>query len=295
VNDSLAHKNRNEATHPSVSSSESVPTEGVDTKVTIGAIRERILLQSVRNISTYGWTQEAIAQATIQVVSTTSGEGEPRLNGPSMALMGLVTLPQITQYLIQRWNERLYREIEEQQQSKDAWSSKSRTDRILWCFQRRLQYIVDCDEIPRHLWSTGMAYGLHPDVVVSTQAQLSAMLDRILDAAVGDQNGPAVTTVERLGYAALYAAAELHLLSDPSPQQQDTWAFLERQLRTASGVADLLPSSLVQLPSQVLQHHSPADLAFTASIFGKALVGGLYSLVLPPAPSTPPPSSGSSV
>jgi COQ9 len=285
---SVAPKNINPES--SKRSSRSFSAEDSATTITIVAIRERILQQSIRNIATCGWTLEAIAQATVQVVSSASERTQG--NTPSMALMGLVTLPQITQYLILHWNERLYREIDELRQSKDvaAWSNKSRTDRILWCFQRRLQYVCD-SEIPLNLWSTGMAYGLHPDVAVSTQAQLSNMLDRILLAAAANDHGPAVTTVERLGYAALYAAAELHLLTDTSPQHQDTWTFLESHIRTASGVASLVPSSLVDLPSQVLQHHSPADLAFTASIFGKAVVSGLYSLIMPPTSQSTPPSS----
>ena len=58
--------------------------------------------------------------------------------------------------------------------------------------------------------------------------------------------------VKTLSIAAIYGAAELHLLTDTSPNFGETWAFLEREVetvrqaaRTTSSFPGLSPASLV--------------------------------------------------
>jgi hypothetical protein len=82
----------------------------------------------------------------------------------------------------------------------------------------------------------------------------------------------------------VYVATELHLLTDQSPDYQDTWEFLHGRVSEwerlfVGGKESTSSSSSFMNPSAMLQQGG--NVAYTASAVASSLAGGVVSLLQP--------------
>jgi len=227
---------------------------------TMDGLKATLLQESLQQVPEHGWTRDAIAAAA----SSSSGA--------SMACAGLISVPDLIAYSMDRWNEQLQTELRNQK-----WNaSESPTDKIVWALQRRLSYVQDLVQAGR--WHEGMAMGAHPDSLMQTQGQLAALMDIVLTETCPSDE---FSIIERFSLGAVYVAVELHMLSDKSTDYVDTWSFLKERvgdwekLRSSTGSLPIIPNV-----SNLLQSHSASDIAFTASAVGSALASGAMSILM---------------
>ena len=278
----------------SSSSSSSAATANNNThKNSVNDLKDRLLRESLKQVPTHGWTSDAIAAAAAACCCEEGGNrASSSSTSSSMAVAGLITVPDLMAYTMEQWNEQLRQDLRKQQ-TKGAWEQSSSsdasttstsssttsnsTDKIVWALQRRLSYEQDLIRAGR--WHEGMAVGAHPDSLMQTQGQLASLIDIVLLETCGPSEQFSI--VERLSLGAVYVAVELHMLSDKSVDYTDTWAFLEQRVRDWEMLRKSTGSVMPALPnvSHLMQSHSPSDLAFTASAVGSALASGAMSIL----------------
>lgn len=234
------------------------------------SFKHQLLNAAIQCVPQYGWTKDAIAMAACQMK-----------DGYSMAKVGLITVPELVHFCMDQWNEQLRKEIMIQNghTNKDT-NITTLTDQIIWAFQNRLSY--EQEFISSGRWQEGMAIGVHPNCIDQTRNQLANLIDIVLTGI----NAPTeqFSFMDRLSLGAVFVSVELHMLSDQSIDCTDTWIFLQHQVQNwndlrpySSGASSLVP---IHIPN-ILQYHSPSDMAFTASVIGSALGSGFMSIFFP--------------
>ena len=268
-------------------------------------LQRDLLQRALQHVPEHGWTQDAIAAAA-------AASSKSSLN-QSIAVAGLITVQDLIFYCMQDWNERLQQELhssddwkqqQQQQQLEDKTDSvlssiplSPRTHRIAQAFQIRLQY--EQDLLP--VWHQAMALGARPDQVWKTQEQLKEMVDIVVAATTTATTtttaNTTTTTIDnnrdnvplsipaRLSLGAVYVATELHMLSDSSPNWQDTWVFLRQQLQHWEHMYGDNSSSSVR---------TLEDAAWVTSTVATAMASGVASLLMPSLPSLMSSSNNSS-
>ena len=221
----------------------------------------------------------------------------------SSSVMGMVTVDELIGFCMDEWNFRLYDDLKAQQQEQ-AGDNLNLLSSLEDGLKTRLEYLIPY--LQSHRWHEGMALGVRgPANALQTRAQLQEMIDILVNAASFPP--PALGTTDKMALGAVYVATELHMLTDTSPEYQETWSFLAQRMQewerltscTASGAAASFSSSSASSSSS----SSPADALFVVSSVGSSLLGGLVSLVMNPsttsttnnfAPNGGVPSSASS-
>jgi hypothetical protein len=90
---------------------------------------------------------------------------------------------------------------------------------------------------------------------------------------------------QQLALGGVYVTTELHLLTDQSPNYQDTWEFLHERVSEwerlcwSAGSQDYSASSFLFNPTALLQQGG--KVAYTASAVASSLAGGVVSLLQP--------------
>jgi rpsU-divergently transcribed protein len=235
-------------------------TGTIDEGVTASAapsIRDRLLVAALEQVPFYGWTDDAIAAAAASL--------EPP---QSLATAGLLTVGELVAKAMDYWNAALRDELQQQRrQGVVPWSD---TDQIAYAFQYRLERIQDL--VRSNRWHEGMAVGAQPGQVSQTKDQIAAIVEITVQ-----QCSTTFSTAERLGLGAVYIAAELHMLSDPSEGFRDTWVFLRQLVDEWDHLRQY--SSLVGLPLV------SSDALWTASQVGSAVFRGIYTILSRPTVS----------
>ncbi|CAG9763394.1 unnamed protein product [Ceutorhynchus assimilis] len=93
-----------------------------------------------------------------------------------------------------------------------------------------------------HKWPQAIAIMSLPPNVPNALAALLAMVDDICYFA-GDRSVDFNWYMRRLGVAGVYKATELYMIQDKSPEQKDTWAFLNRRMDEAMQLQEIISKS----------------------------------------------------
>ncbi|KAL9191602.1 hypothetical protein ACHAXT_001308 [Thalassiosira profunda] len=245
--------------------------------------RRAILTAALRRVHDEGWTDDALASATLDAGLPPSYIGQATTAASPFGSADLVA------FFMDECHAALRKELAEgqpNQQGKEGVdkSVEEVSSRIHTALQARLAMVLPY--VASNRWHEGMAIGALPQNAYRTARQLDDMANTVLDYAVGKDvdHNPA----QRAAVVAAYAAAELHLLSDgqdgtvsgsslslSGEQYQATWAFLEgRCVEVARLIVDGIdvPYSLPN-PTHIM----------AASAVASSLAGAALSLAAPSA------------
>jgi ubiquinone biosynthesis protein COQ9 len=89
-----------------------------------------------------------------------------------------------------------------------------------------------------HTWPQAMALGALPQNAPSTMRKLAQLADEIWYFA-GDKSTDASWYTKRALLTGIYASTELFLLSDTSPNFEETWKFLDRRIEETITLGEL--------------------------------------------------------
>ena len=280
------------------------------TSSSINKHRHTILTNALQHVHTTGWTDESIANGTLDAGLPPSYIGQATTSTSSFGSGDLVA------FFMNECNANLKQQLvqdvaEEKRGDNSLQRDNTNNDmeqiatRINKAIHIRLSMILPY--IKNNKWVEGMAIGALPQNAVKTAEQLDELAIIVLDYALkGSAENNRVgssskhNAAKRAAVVAVYAATELHLLADgqnnttttssvslSGEQYQGTWKFLEER---SNEVANLIVNGVkvgkVTLPNttQVM-----AASAVVSSLAGAALslaaptVAGVAGTVLPRA------------
>lgn len=237
-------------------------TESIVSKSNLDQQRKKILSVSLDEVHEYGWTDDAIAAGVLGLNLPPSTIGLVS-GGPS----------ELVSFFMDHCNGELERKLKERHIP--SWEERKtpipeRIHQAIWC---RLEMVGPYIRSGR--WQEGMALGaMPPNNALTTAGQLSHLVDMIVSA-VGL---PSVGFVERAAIGGVYAATELHMLSDESPGFEDTAIFLEQRVKDLETMAGAVSSVGSGGPGLF----SP-EVAVAATAVATSLGGAIVSLAQPAA------------
>lgn len=185
-------------------------------------LKEAILDGALTHVGEHGWSVDAIAQSCQD-------------EGLSVASAGM--FPGGAGDLVEHFlvkcnrdlNDKLGGPIEGEHTAEDV------TECLGGAVRARLEMVLPYIDT----WPQAMAIAALPPNSVRT-LQLHAELMDLIWTHTGDDSRSAEWFSRRVALGAVYAATELHLLTDSTPQQEATWSFLNGRLQEASFVGTQL-------------------------------------------------------
>lgn len=171
-------------------------------------------------------------------------------------MVGMITPIELVEWFMQDCNQQFASKLDQIQMD-----DMDIPERIAAGIQARLEYVIPV--LPT--WHQGMAMGAVQNSV-TTAHQLEEIVTLITR-----KTGPVSSPVERTAIGAVYVATELHLLTDTSPDHQDTWNFLKLRV-----------GELHMLAQHQQNPISSSDSIVATAAVVASLAGGLVSLA-PPA------------
>ena len=224
-----------------------------------------LLQASLKQVPHYGWTQQAITAAVME---------QPQF---TISMAGMIEPYELVEFVMEDWNTQLQAKIQQQQQEQQHPMTEYEAIKF------RLSLTIPLIQCGR--WHEAMAIGLLQNPT-KTQAQLHRIMTLIAP--------PHASMTYQVGLGTIYVATELHLLTDPSPDYQATWNFLQQRLQeldqpwmamtttttTAATTASTRPFHGTTSSSSLM------DLPMTATnAVAMSLWEGMNSLLFPPTSS----------
>jgi ubiquinone biosynthesis protein COQ9 len=282
-------------------------------------VRHNLLLSALHQVHEHGWTQDAIA-AAVAADSTISISLAGMIQPDELIAFSMdhwnakLAVDLAVKQEIWRACEFVTElELDEPQVSVASSTVASRIEEAI---KTRLGYLLP--HLRSQRWHEGMAMGVRdPAAALHTKEQLRQLIQIISNAVVMDVDDETTTTADKndgndmssnsnnsnsnnnniplsdwqqLTLGGVYVTTELHLLTDQSPDYQDTWEFLhervsewERLFVTKNnGGPDNSASAFLFMnmnPTALLQQGG--NVAYTASAVASSLAGGVVSLLQP--------------
>ncbi|KAE8892731.1 hypothetical protein PF005_g18144 [Phytophthora fragariae] len=172
---------------------------------------QRILEQAVKHVAVHGWTIEALAAGATDLGYPSVAHG--------MFQRGAIELVEyFMDSCLVKLRETLIVNTEQLQAMTVA-------ERLKFGVRTRLEML----EPVMATWPQGMAAGALPQNAPATAKRLAKISDEIWYFA-GDKSTDMSWYTKRAILTGIYASTELFMLSDKSPNFQDTWAFLDRRV-----------------------------------------------------------------
>lgn len=250
--------------------------------------RHTILTHALQRVHDEGWTDDAVASATLDVGLPPSYIGQATSSTSSFGSADLVA------FFMNECNASLKRQLMEEDEEKninanDKLSLEDVSSRIHKALQLRLSMVLPF--VASNRWHEGMAIGALPQNVYQTSQQLDDMANIVLDYALMKKNVNHNPT-QRAAIIAAYASAELHLLSDgrdgtisgnslslSGEQYNATWTFLEAR---SAEVARLIVDGVDMPTLNGMSLPNPTHV-MAASAVASSLAGAALSLAAPSA------------
>lgn len=229
--------------------------------------RDRLARSAIQQVEKHGWTAEAITAAAVQ---------DPKL---SLSMAGMLTPTELIHWFMDDMNRQLSQKI--QQDREDPSSTAAATDNnklIFDSIQWRLHHVVPLVRCGQ--WHKGMALGL--STPLTTQQQLHEFIEIL--------SPPGASIQYQTALGGIFVATELHLLTDSSPNYQDTWTFLQSALdeldkhkndQTAGTPSQILSSLLLSLPPKNMNPIDSSIPLMASMAVASSLMEGVASLILP--------------
>jgi ubiquinone biosynthesis protein COQ9 len=241
-------------------------TVGTTSKDSLSTIRLSILKSALEQVHHHGWTDDALAAGAVAVRKNN--------NEMSISVVGMISLDDLIAYCMDEWNVRLKQDLEQEKQQQQH---NAKGDALETGIKTRLQYLLPY--LQSRTWHEGMALGIRgPSNAFQTQQQLKEMIEIIVVASSASTEELGLP--QKMALGAVYVATELHLLTDTSPDYQDTWTFLSHRMddwRRLTG-SSLVATGTTTTSSSYSSHAS--DVLFVTSTVASSLLGGLISLVM---------------
>jgi rpsU-divergently transcribed protein len=235
--------------------------------------RTKLLHSALQQVHAYGWTQDAIAAAASDLDA-------------SISIAGMVQPADLVAFSMDHWNEQLQKDL---QARKEIWKELNTpvTDRIEEAIKIRLGYLLPF--ISSQRWHEGMAMGIRdPQKALQTKEQLKDLVRIVAQAAVaanednaewGGSLSSSLSEWEQLTLGGVYVSTELHLLTDSSPDYQDTWEFLRQRVAEWERLVHASSNSI----GDPNLFQKGGDALYVASAVASSLAGGVVSLLQPNA------------
>lgn len=202
-------------------------------------LRTRILDAALAEVPTLGWTTDALmAGAAAQLLSPMAHGLLPR--GPI----------ELVEHFSASCDAQLANEMRERAAELEGLEVHNR---LIVAMQTRLRIIAPYSSS----WPQALALRALPQNLTRTLHDAHGLAAILMDACGEDVKTPLVPSIidphmKMLSIGAIYGAAELHLLTDTSPDHADTWVFVDREveaLRTMAvakgSLPDLSPAGIV--------------------------------------------------
>ena len=224
-----------------------------------GAARRRVLAAALAHVNRRGWSKEALAAGAVDA-------------GLPPAAHGL--FPRGAAELAEHWmgagNERLREFLEgEAGKRREGLPALRGAELVVAALCRRLEHTVPY----LRSWPQAMALGLYPGNLPTTLQRLDAIPELICSAAGEAEPGRAAEWRQRKALVgAVFASAELYMLTDYSEGYRDTRAFVAARLRDAL----------------LLQERIPLDTLAAALSGAGSLVSAAATMLAPLLPAVPP-------
>jgi len=201
------------------------------------ATREAILEAALGHVQTMGWSVDAIARGCSE-------------NNLSVASVGMFSggAGDLVLYFLRKCNKELDAKLIDLKAKKPSAEERfsgvgeeekpshaRTTEKLAAAVQMRLEMILPFIET----WPQAMTVAALPQNASNTMKIQAELLD-IIWQHVGDQTESVEWYSRRAALAAVYAATELHLLTDKSPSKEATWNFLGGRLQEASFIGKQL-------------------------------------------------------
>jgi rpsU-divergently transcribed protein len=178
------------------------------------------------------------------------------------------------------WNNQLRKELLERRTNLSSSSSQTTSDLLFDAIQLRLSYIKNLLQSKR--WHEGMAIGIHPTQIVTTQQQIHDIVTIIAEH-LNEQNkdGQSLSYFEKLGISGIYITTELHMLNDQSYDYYDTWEFLKTRISEWDTLRQNQQQGLPFIPTTSIV--PTTDTLYTLSHIVSSLSSGVVSVLYPAA------------
>ncbi|KAF0695264.1 Aste57867_13906 [Aphanomyces stellatus] len=176
-----------------------------------------ILTNALRHVQTTGWSVESL------------GSGARDAGYPSVAHGMFPRGPiELVEYFMD--------DVQRQVQDKLALETEDLpvTDRLKRGIQLRLQILAPFIGV----WPQAMALGALPQNAPTTVKKLAEMVDDIWVYA-GDRSTDMSWYTKRAVLTGVYTSTELFMLTDQSPNYEETWRFLDRRIEEAVALGDV--------------------------------------------------------
>ncbi|GLD93964.1 hypothetical protein PINS_up002569 [Pythium insidiosum] len=180
----------------------------------------RILEHALNHVATHGWSVDALAA------------GARDAGYPSVA-HGM--LPRGAIELVDFYMDKCFEETRRTLAAHTAeLQAMSVTDRLKFGIRTRLELMAPV----RGSWPQAMAIGALPPNAPGTMQKLGRLADEIWYFA-GDKSTDATWYTKRAILTGIYASTELFMLSDESPNFEETWRFLDRRVEETVMLGEL--------------------------------------------------------
>jgi ubiquinone biosynthesis protein COQ9 len=255
--------------------------------------RQELIRAALKKVHTLGWTQDAILAAIVEPLNDNNNNTSPAF---AISMAGLVTPFELVAHCMDDWNDQLEQflllhKTKKQQPSMRAYYREA----IQFRLSLALPYIQSGQ------WHTAMALGATQNIM-TTHGQVHRIVELMTMEDEDASTSSSTTTPRALHKAAvgaIYVATELHLLTDTSPNYQDTWTFLEHRLAdydqlrssssSSSGVSGAVSSTVqaaVQSAGHLLGSLSTTStitgpVAFATTAVLSSFLEGAASILLP--------------
>jgi rpsU-divergently transcribed protein len=251
----------------------------------VGArLKDQLLKAALLQVPQYGWTDDALVTGAMNHFdkNNNNNNSSSSSSGVSLAVSGMITVQDLLTHSMSQWNEQLREDLTSKvTNDKSLQVSPNAVPIIITAVQIRLSYVKDLIKSGR--WHEGMAVGIQPTQISTTQQQLQELIE-IICQQIPDET---FSMTEQFTLGAIYVATELHMLRDTSDDYKDTWQFLTDRVTDWDNIrkqqlqnvpfGSLFPSSPIPIP----------DFLYTFSHVATSLASGVVSIVHPSASSAP--------
>lgn len=220
LNSSCAHAYDEQGAASTASVSEGSSWSDPDEKVS--SLLDQVQQAALSHVATEGWTHAALVGGARDVGVSPAICGSLQNGGTDLA-----------QFFVNRCNRELASKAVTEAQSLQALPLQQRLGTLLrWRLQLVLPFLDS--------WPSAMALLARPSAAAVSLRLLNELVDEVWHAA-GDTSADLTWYAKRAALCSVYSATELYMLTDFSPNTNDTWNILDRQLAAVLAISSRSP------------------------------------------------------
>lgn len=179
------------------------------------AVRDELLEKALDNVPRFGWTRQSVEAAAVDL-------------SLSKACAGAIKPAEIVHYFNSIADGQLEQALLEAGQTPEWKYNKTLHEKLAFGVNKRLELVAPY----KNTWSSALATQSYHDQAPMVLTHVERMLSSMWAFANGEEGSETDMTwyTKRIILGAIVQAAEVYMLTDDSPNLQDTKAFVERGL-----------------------------------------------------------------